>query len=59
MTVTVSDSDDSLESGSLTGSGLFLDWLDFKNFILEGWSDEVIDDFEFLKIKVKISAKKR
>jgi hypothetical protein len=48
MTIFVTDSDNSLESGTLTSTGLLLDGLDLQNFILEGWSNEVIDNFEFL-----------
>jgi hypothetical protein len=35
MAVVVSDDDGGLESGSLTGSGLFLNWLDLENFVLK------------------------
>jgi hypothetical protein len=31
----VSDDDGGLESSSLTGSGLFLNWLDLENFVLK------------------------
>ena len=45
----VTDSDDGLEAGALTGTGLLLDGLDLQNLVLEGGSDEVINDLELLK----------
>jgi len=51
VTVSVTNADDSLESGSLTGSGLLLDGLDLQDFVLEGGADEVIDDLELLDWK--------
>lgn len=53
VTGTVTDSDDGLESGSLTGSGLLLDGLDLQDFVLEGGTDEVINDLELLKFLVR------
>jgi hypothetical protein len=35
VSVVVSDDDGGLESSSLTGSGLFLNWLDLENFVLK------------------------
>ena len=49
MTSSITDSDDSLEASTLTGTGLFLDRLNFQNFVLERGSDEMIDDLEFLR----------
>ena len=53
VTGSVTDSDDGLESGSLTGSGLLLDGLDFQDFVLEGGTDEVINDLELLKFEMR------
>lgn len=47
VTVGVTDNDDSLESGSLTGSGLLLDWLDVHDFVSQTWQQGV-DDLELL-----------
>jgi len=46
VSVVVTNSDESLESGSLTGSGLLLNRHDLQNLILEGGTKEVIDDLE-------------
>ena len=35
VTIFVTDSDDSLEAGTLTGTGLLLDWLDLEDFVLK------------------------
>ena len=35
MSVLVTDGNNSLESGTLTGTGLFLDWFDLQNFVLD------------------------
>jgi len=48
VSIVVSDDDGSLESGSLTGSGLLLDWLDFEDFVLKLSSEKVLDDFGLL-----------
>ena len=48
MPVVVSDDDGGLEPGSLTGSGLFLNWLDFENFVFQSGAQEVLDDFGLL-----------
>jgi len=48
VTIFITNSDDGLESGTLTGTGLFLDWLDLQDFVLQLWTNEMIDDFEFL-----------
>jgi hypothetical protein len=44
----ISDDDGGLESSSLTGSGLFLNWLDFQDFVFQGRTQEVFNDFGFL-----------
>ena len=49
MAVVVTDGDKGLETGTLTSTGLFLDGHDFKNLVLERWSQKEINDFEFLK----------
>jgi len=54
VTVSVTNADDSLESGSLTGSGLLLDGLDLQDFVLEGGADEVINDLELLDGKGEV-----
>lgn len=43
VAVAVSNDDESLESGSLTGTGLLLDWHDLHHLILESWK-EVVDN---------------
>lgn len=48
VTIFITNSDDGLESGTLTGTGLFLDWLDLQDFVLQLWANEMIDNFEFL-----------
>lgn len=45
MAVVVSNDDGSLEPGSLTGTGLFLNWLDFENFVFQSGTQKVLDDF--------------
>lgn len=47
VTVSVTNNDDSLESGSLTGTGLLLNWLDLHDLVLETW-EELVDDLELL-----------
>jgi hypothetical protein len=44
----ISDDDGGLESSSLTGSGLFLNWLDFQDFVFQSRAQEVFDNFGFL-----------
>jgi len=44
VSVRVSNDDESLEAGSLSCAGLFLDRHDLHNFVLEGRSKEVVDD---------------
>merc|ERR1719422_887545 len=44
MTVVVSNGNKSLESGSLTSSGLLLDRHDLQNLILESRSNEAVND---------------
>lgn len=44
VTIAVSDDDKSLESGSLTGSSLFLNGHDLHDFILDFASKEPVDD---------------
>jgi hypothetical protein len=51
VSVVVSDDDGGLESSSLTGSGLFLNWLDFQDFVFQGRAKEVLDDFGLLDWK--------
>ena len=41
----------SLEAGTLTSSGLFLDRHDLEHFIFQGRSQEEINDFKFLLSK--------
>lgn len=53
MAITISDNNKSLESSSLTGSGLFLDRHDLHNFILQLVSKEVINYLVFLHGKRK------
>lgn len=49
VSVGVSDKDESLEAGSLTGTSLLLDWHDLDDFILQdGWWEEVVNDLVFL-----------
>jgi len=48
VAVVVSDDDGGLEPGSLTGSGLFLNWLDFEDFVFQSGAQEVLDDFGLL-----------
>ena len=40
--------DESLESGPLTGSGLLLDGHDLENLVLEGWAQEQVNDLVLL-----------
>jgi hypothetical protein len=47
VTVKVTDGDESLESGSLTGRGLLLDGRDGHDFVLQG-RQELVDDLELL-----------
>merc|ERR1719367_47354 len=57
VSVHISDGNECLESGSLTGSGLLLDRHDFHDFILQltiftsSSSQKVLDDFVFLDTK--------
>jgi len=48
MTFGITDKDDSLESGSLTGGGHFLDGLDLHDFFLELVLEESVNDLELL-----------
>jgi len=41
VTVEVTDGNGSLESGSLTGRRLFLDWGDGHDLVLQGWEEDV------------------
>lgn len=53
---TVSDDDESLEPGPLTGTGLLLDWHDLHHLILESW-EEVVDDLVLCrKISLSVSS---
>lgn len=47
VTVEVTDSNESLEAGALTGTGLLLDGHDLHDFILE-LGEELVDDLELL-----------
>lgn len=44
----ISDDDGGLESSSLTGSGLFLNRFDFQDFVFQGRTQEVFNNFGFL-----------
>ena len=46
VTIFITKSDDGLESGTLTDPDTFLGWL--QDFVLQLWSNEMIDNFEFL-----------
>jgi len=48
VSVAIADNNGSLESGSLTGSGLLLDGLDLEDLVLELGSEKVLDDFGLL-----------
>lgn len=48
VTVAVTDGNESLETGTLTGTGLFLDRHDFQDLILQLGAQEEINDFELL-----------
>jgi len=48
VAVVVSNGDESLEPSPLPGPGLLLDRHDLQNFILEGRTDEHVDDLELL-----------
>merc|ERR1712098_564 len=57
MSVVVSNGNKSLESSSLTGSGLLLDRHDLENLILECWSNELVDDlvlFDGERVKIDL-----
>merc|ERR1719323_478490 len=47
VTVVVTDGYESLESSTLTGTGLFLYGHDFENLVLQRTSQEEVDNFEF------------
>ena len=48
VAILVTDSDDSLKAGALTGTSLLLDWLDLHDFVLELITKELINDLWFL-----------
>ena len=48
VAVMVTDDDKGLETGALTGTGLFLHGHDFHDFVLEGGAEEVVDDLVLL-----------
>jgi hypothetical protein len=48
MTIVVSDSDESLEASTLTGTGLLLDGRNLQNLVLES-RQQVVDDLGLLK----------
>ena len=54
VAVVVTDGYESLESGTLTGTGLFLYRHDFENLILQRTSKEEVNDFEFLSREMKL-----
>jgi hypothetical protein len=45
VTVAVTDGDEGLEAGALTGTGLLLDGHDLQDLVLQGAAQEEIDDF--------------
>ena len=48
VTVVVTDGDEGLEPGALTGPGLLLDGHDLENLVLEGWAQEQVNDLVLL-----------
>ena len=48
VAVVVTDGDEGLEPGALTGSGLLLDRHDLENLVLEGWAQEQVNDLVLL-----------
>ena len=48
MTITVSNHDERLKSGALTGTGLLLDGHDLHHLILQLGADKVVDDLRLL-----------
>ena len=48
VAVVVTDGDEGLEPGALTGSGLLLDGHDLENLVLEGWAQEQVNDLMLL-----------
>jgi hypothetical protein len=48
VSVVITDSDESLETGSLTGARLFLDGHDLQNLVFQSGAQEKVDDFELL-----------
>ena len=48
VAVVVTDGDEGLEPGALTGSGLLLDGHDLENLVLEGWAQEQVNDLVLL-----------
>jgi len=53
VSIAISDDDESLESGSLTGSGLLLNGHDLHDFILDLAAEEPVDDLVLLDGKGK------
>merc|ERR1711982_147280 len=51
MTIEVSDSHKSLETGTLTDTSLLLNRHDLQHFVLQRWTQEEIDDFMFFDWK--------
>jgi hypothetical protein len=49
VTVLVTDGDECLEPGPLTGAGLLLDGHDLQNLVLESGAQEEVDDLELLR----------
>merc|ERR1719497_169968 len=48
VAVLVTDGDNGLKAGTLTGTGLLLDGLDLEHFVLQGRANEVVNDLELL-----------
>ena len=50
VAVVVSDGDESLEPGPLSGPGLLLHRHDLQHFVLQGGADEHVDNLELLEM---------
>jgi hypothetical protein len=48
MSITIANNNKGLEPGSLTGSGLFLNWGDFHHLIFQSRANESVDDLILL-----------
>ncbi len=49
MSVVVPDGDEGLEAGALAGAGLLLHRHDLKHLVLQGGTDEEVDDLALLR----------